>query len=110
MLHRKPRQTASSDLDAYRGLAVAVLSQAGQDLMEPLFARSAGRFLRGLDERDLWTAWTGLSGRGLKPEVLAAIEKVLARKARIVPRKLLRQVPVLVEDPDDEHLEPLNTG
>jgi len=100
MLHRKPRQTASSELGAYRGLALGVLSQAAQDLTEPIYARSAARFLRRLDpERSVWGAWTGLAGRGLRPEVLAAIEKILAGKARVVPRKLLRPVQS-AQDPD----------
>jgi hypothetical protein len=55
-------------------------------------------------DRNVWGAWTGLGGRSLKPEVLAAIEKILAGKARVVPPKLLRVVPTLdlvLQAPDD---------
>ncbi len=45
--------------------------------------------LKRLDpERSVWGAWTGVHGRSLRPEVLAAIEAVLAGKARRLPRAL----------------------
>ena len=101
MLHRKPRRTATGELDSYRCLALSVLAQASQDLCEPIYARGAARFLKRLDpERSVWGAWTGIAGRSLRPEVLAAIEKVLAGKARVVPRKLLHLIPTSAEDPD----------
>lgn len=74
-----------------------MFAQAGSDLSEPLFARSAARFLLH-PERSIWSDWINVHGRALRPEVLRAIERVLARKARVVPRRLLQPVPVPAED------------
>ncbi len=99
MLHTRSRRTGIGELDRWRSLAVSVLAQAGADLAEPRFARSAARFLKH-PERWVWSDWTGIRGRMLRPEVLAAIEKVLAGRAKVVPRKLLRPISTPAEEPD----------
>jgi len=101
MLHRRPQRSGPSELDRYRNLALTVMAQAAVDLCEPLYARGAARFLKRLDpEKTVWAAWVGVHGRSLRPEVLAAIEKVLAGKARVVPRQLLHLIPTPAEAPD----------
>jgi hypothetical protein len=101
MLHRKARRAATGELDSYRLLAESVLAQAGTDLAEPRYALDAARFFTRLDpDRNVWSAWIGVHSRSIRPEVLVAIEKVLAGRAKVVPRKLLRPISTPAEEPD----------